>query len=135
MYVLQIIVFVPTGLNLCIKLPECAELVITASALIYVCVGAYKHTCALLCLRVDSICTWLCMLLRLCVRPAAARVTLVNFKAVLCSAELTNLSHPSPRAAFETDTDGLGSALSIMLSLAHPALPCIKLYSSQISAH
>lgn len=25
MYVLQIIVFVPTGLYLCIKLPECAE--------------------------------------------------------------------------------------------------------------
>lgn len=46
MYVLQIIVSVLTGLYLCIKLPECAELVITASALIYVCVGAYKHTCA-----------------------------------------------------------------------------------------
>lgn len=46
-----------------------------------------------------------------CARPAAARVTLVNIKAALCFAELTNLSHPSPRAAFETHTAGLGSGL------------------------
>lgn len=85
MYVLQIIVFVPTGLYLCIKLPECAELVITASALIYVCVGAYKHTCALLCLRVDSICTWLCMLLRLCPSSCCAcNPSKLQGSALLC---------------------------------------------------
>lgn len=44
-------------------------------------------------------------------RPAAARVTLVNIKAASCFAELTNLSHPTPRAAFETHTAGLHSAL------------------------
>lgn len=46
-----------------------------------------------------------------CARPAAARVTLVNIKAAPRFAELTNLSHPSPRAAFETHTAGLGSGL------------------------
>lgn len=46
-----------------------------------------------------------------CARPAAARVTLVNIKAARCFAELTNLSHPTPRAAFETHTPGLRSAL------------------------
>lgn len=68
-----------------------------------------------------------------CVRPAAACVILVNIKAALCFAELTNLSHPSPRAAFETHTASLGSALWTLnhfLLCAHPALPCIKLYSS-----
>lgn len=45
------------------------------------------------------------------VRRAAERVTLVNIKAALCLAELMNRSHPSPRAAFETHTAVLGSAL------------------------
>lgn len=58
-----------------------------------------------------------------CARPAAACVTLVNIKAARCFAELTNLSHPSPRAAFETHTAGLGSGLWT-LSHSLPRPPC-----------
>lgn len=43
----------------------------------------------------------------ICVCGRRRRVTLVNIKAVLYLAELTNLSHPLPRAAFETHTGGV----------------------------
>lgn len=43
----------------------------------------------------------------ICVCGCRHRVTLVNIKAALYLAELTNLSHPLPRAAFETHTGGL----------------------------
>lgn len=43
----------------------------------------------------------------ICVCGCRHRVTLVNIKAALYLAELTNLSHPLPRAAFETHTGGV----------------------------
>lgn len=59
--------------------------------------GVSMHVSRCMCTRV-SVC-------------AAAHVTQVNIKAELCFAELTNLLHPSPRAAFETHTTSLCTGL------------------------
>ena len=79
-------------------------------AFLFVSAWKWTHVTCKSCKGV-CVCVCVCVCVRVRARPAAASVTLVNIKAALRPAELTNLSHPSPRAAFETHTDGLGSAL------------------------
>lgn len=102
------------------------------------CICLKARTCALsfasLCVCVCTVTVPLCVCsvcmyvyVSACSGPAAACVTLVNIKAALYFAELTNLSHPWPRAAFETHTASLGSALWT-LNLFLPRPPCSSLY-------
>ena len=84
----------------------------------FVFVSAWKWA-HVICKYCKGVCVCVCVRAR-----PAARVTLVNIKAALRPAELTNLSHPSPRAAFETHTGGLGSALwTLNHSLPRPPAP------------
>lgn len=68
------------------------------------------------------------------------RVTLVNIKAALYLAELTNLSHPLPRAAFETHTGGtrFRSLNTILLNPSSSSCPIVTqlhVHSLLLSPH
>lgn len=139
-------VFISMLLNVCVPLSVCewacvcnvylllsAEVCISASACFHMYLPEREDTSTIfriqahLCAYCNGACVCMHVYVSVRARPAAACVTLVNIKAALCFAELTNLSHPSPRAAFETHTAGLGSGLwTLNHSLPRP--PCSSPY-------